>query len=218
MVPASGNGKKVTIKEPAFISKEDPGNKQDTSFQNKYDIPSDKTTDKFYQNAPYRHSAETCKTDNQTNDFCVGDLVSQSFECRNDNASSLRTHNLPRAQRRKLRSNRLNSLRHQICEFSCSTPLNQDTTEAKLLRNKSRLLDVRDKKDREMLTRMRRNLETLKSIAEDRRATGDQADPYKIYKELPGSVVNLYLTEDITVKPIDMVHGYFPLTCHVTKN
>ena len=66
-----------------------------------------------------------------------------------------------------------------------------------------RLLNINIKQDRDTLAKLKRNLETLQRIANDRRSSGDDSDPFKVYKELPGSVVNLYLSENVTISPIN---------------
>ena len=86
---------------------------------------------------------------------------------------------------------------------------NQTASGKSILKSKEkpgdRPLNINLKQDRSTLVKLKRNLETLQQIAKDRRSNGDQADPFKVYKELPGSVVNLYLTEDILIRPINQM-------------
>ena len=86
---------------------------------------------------------------------------------------------------------------------------NQTASGKSILKSKAkpgeRPLNIDLKQDRVTLAKLKRNLETLQQIAKDRRSNGDQADPFKVYKEMPGSVVNLYLTEDILIRPINQM-------------
>ena len=57
-----------------------------------------------------------------------------------------------------------------------------------------RPLNPNHKQDREKLRRIKRNLEALQKMAQSRRSKG-LADPFKLYKEIPGAGVDLFTKE-----------------------
>ena len=206
------------IDETAPASQVDLGSGQDIILTNKFDPLIDTSLNIHLLKSPTKATTPTTpqklerpkssisKPEHIESDFCVGNLITSDYECRQDNGNCLSKPKIPRAQRRKIQAAKIASTRYRVCEFSCPKDSDSQKNNSDISGSESRLLDIHNKKDREILTRLRRNLDTLKSIAEDKRTSGEHADPYKVYKEIPESVVNLYLVEDITIKPIDLAH------------
>ena len=144
-------------------------------------------------------------------------LIGREFDFGKDNTglfieNSLHSRN---QRRRKGRKARAVQNRFAFCEFGTRVPVSHNksnkvghifSVSASKSPQKSELvqemgdrpLNVNNKQDRQRLRRIKQNLEALQKMAKSRESRG-LADPFKLYKELPGSGVNLYTKDDIMI-------------------
>merc|ERR1712055_812949 len=114
-------------------------------------------------------------------------VVSPNYTCSMDNNSVLRGG--VKAETRALSCHP----RYTICEFS----VNQNKYSQVKPVGKDRVLDLNNKPDREKLQKLKKNLETLQQIARASGSESEAADPFKIYRELSDSCVNLFTLKEV---------------------
>ena len=144
-------------------------------------------------------------------------LIGREFDFGKDNTGlHMENSSHSRNQRRRIKRKARNvQNRFAFCEFGTRLPVSHKKSSsvshifsvgANKLPQKSELLqemgdrplNVNNKQDRQRLRRIKQNLEALQKMAKSRESRG-LADPFKLYKELPGSGVNLYTKDDIMI-------------------
>ena len=82
--------------------------------------------------------------------------------------------------------------RHPV--YSLDSKSNSNSDPELIQEMGERPLNINLKQDRQRLRRIKRNLEALQKMAQSRRSKG-LADPFKLYKEIPGAGVDLFTKE-----------------------
>ena len=146
-------------------------------------------------------------------------LIGRTFEFGHENfgRTEPRDSHSRNQRRRQTQKSRKVENRYAFCEFGTRTPVHispsfksnhyhsLDTSKTTKLRSTDlvqemgeRPLNVNHKQDRQKLRRIKRNLEALQKMAQSRRSKG-LADPFKLYKDLPGAGVDLFTKESYTI-------------------
>ena len=137
-------------------------------------------------------------------------MIADNFDFCTDNMSACTEL---RGARRNSRLSKYTNKRYAVCEFGENTPLQMSSkadpkskdaifaakihqgvseTKDEALKTFGRILNVNNKNDRQRLRKMKQSLEALKKMAQSQ---SSRSDPFKMYKELPGTGVNLFTQE-----------------------
>ena len=112
----------------------------------------------------------------------------------NNQFKNIKTSNQNSNHKSILKSNQITS-ESKVNSLDSKGSSNQDNLIQEM---GDRPLNVNHKQDRQKLRRIKRNLEALQKMAQSRRSKG-LADPFKLYKEIPGSGVDLFTKENHTI-------------------
>ena len=153
-------------------------------------------------------------------------LIGRTYEFQHDNFGRTEPRlNQSRNQRRRQNTKSRKIINnYSFCEFGTRIPISSlksrgPSSQIYSLDSKSnsksdpeliqemgdRPLNVNLKQDRQRLRRIKRNLEALQKMAQSRRSKG-LADPFKLYKEIPGAGVDLFTKETHSIPAGGEIH------------